>query len=66
MEKYLNVPDLCRYIYKSESYVYKMVGKKQIPYCKVGNRLLFERVEIDKWVRTGYVSDDSLPELPDF
>jgi len=64
-QKYLNVTDLCRYIYKSESYVYKMVGKKQIPFHKVGRQLLFEISQIDKWVKSGYVDVDNLPDLPD-
>lgn len=62
----MNVPDLCKYIYKSESYVYKMVGKKQIPFHRVGKQLLFEISEIDKWIKTGYIMNDNLPELPDF
>lgn len=65
-EKYLNVTDLCKYIYKSKSYVYKKVERNEIPFYKVGNTLLFERFEIDQWVRYGSMTSNDLPELPDF
>ena len=61
--KYLNVSDLCKYIYRSESSVRKMVMNKVIPFRKVGNRVLFIKEEIDQWVDNGYFANLALPEL---
>lgn len=61
--QYLNVPDLCKYIYMSESSVYKMVMKKTIPFRKVGSRVLFVKEEIDQWIDNGYVINLDLPAL---
>lgn len=59
--KYLNVKDLCKYIYRSESSVRKMVMRKEIPFRKVGSRVLFVEEEIDQWVDNGYIIKIELP-----
>ena len=62
--KFLDVPGLADYIHMSESYVYKMVSNKSIPYIKLGTRTLFERNQIDNWVRSGGTMEANLPSLP--
>ena len=61
---FFNVKDLCKYIYLSDSTIYKMVMNENIPYHKVGNRLLFHKEEIDMWVLNGCTMVCVVPELP--
>lgn len=63
---YLSVSDLGHYIYKSESWIYKMVRVNQIPFYKVGNRLLFQQTEIDNWIQKGSLPEVRIPDLPNF
>jgi excisionase family DNA binding protein len=62
--KFLDVQELTDYIHMSESYVYKMVSKNSIPHIKLGTRTLFERNQIDNWVRSGGRMEENLPSLP--
>jgi excisionase family DNA binding protein len=63
-KRFLNVQELAKYINMSESYMYKMVSKKLIPYIKLGTRTLFDRAQIDQWVINGGVMKETLPALP--
>jgi excisionase family DNA binding protein len=62
--KFLDVQELTDYIHMSPSYVYKMVSNKTIPHIKLGTRTLFERNQIDNWVRSGGRMEENLPSLP--
>lgn len=63
-KKYLNIDELSSYIYKSKSWIYKKVGTNEIPFIKLGNRILFEITEIDHWVKNDYVHDEiHLPNI---
>lgn len=62
--KFLSVQMLGEYIHFSKSSIYKMVGSNTIPYIKLGTRTLFEREQIDKWVKNGGRMDNDLPQLP--
>lgn len=64
--KFLSVKTLVEYIHFSKSSIYKMVANNSIPYIKVGTRTLFEREQIDKWVKNGGRMDRDLPYLPKF
>ena len=63
-KKFLDVQELTDYIHMSESYVYKKVSQNQIPHIKLGTRTLFERNQIDSWVRSGGRMEEGLPSLP--
>jgi hypothetical protein len=41
-----------------------MVSNNTIPHIKKGNRTIFDREQIDKWMLGG--STDELPEIPQF
>ena len=62
--KFLSVQMLGEYIHFSKSSIYKMVGNNSIPHIKLGTRTLFEREQIDKWVKNGGRMDNDLPQLP--
>lgn len=64
--KFLSVKMLVEYIHFSKSSIYKMVSNNSIPYIKVGTKTLFEREQIDKWVKNGGRMDRDLPHLPKF
>lgn len=61
---FLTVKMLTKYIHMSESTIYHWVNKEQIPYIKLGGRILFDREEIDRWVKSHGENNDELPELP--
>ena len=63
VKRYMNVTELSSYIFKSKSWIYKKVGKKEIPNIKLGNGLLFDVEEIDKWVRNDLTENFQIPEL---
>lgn len=63
-KRFLDVHELTEYIHMSESYVYKKVMKKAIPYIKLGTRTLFDKTQIDTWVINGGVLKEDLPALP--
>jgi excisionase family DNA binding protein len=52
MEKYLTVFELSKYIKRSTGATRNLVLRRKIPYRKVGGRLLFDKDEIDKWIKT--------------
>ena len=60
---FLTVRMLTKYIHVCESTVYHWVGKGTIPHIKLGGRILFDREEIDRWVR-GHGEANELPDLP--
>jgi len=60
----MTVQMLVNYIHLSKSTIYKMVSNNTIPHIKKGNRTIFDREQIDKWMLGG--STDELPEIPQF
>jgi excisionase family DNA binding protein len=54
--RYLNVLELASLLGISRLTVYDWVGQRRIPYFKAGRSLRFDRVQIDKWIKsTSYV-----------
>jgi len=45
-----NVKELAEYLNISESFLRKLIRFGKIPYNKLGSKLLFSKVEIDKWL----------------
>ena len=45
-----DVKEISRYLDVSVPYVRKLVRAKIIPYYKFGNRLKFDKIEINKWI----------------
>ena len=46
----LNVEELAKYLKRTPSSVRNLVMRRQLPFRKVGGRLLFFKEEIDKWI----------------
>ncbi|MGV3698282.1 helix-turn-helix domain-containing protein [Flavobacterium sp.] len=36
----------------SESKLYKLTAKKEIPFCRFNNKLVFNTLELEKWIQT--------------
>ena len=54
---FLTLPEAADFLGLKESYVYKLVFLKRLPYYKPhGGRLLFDRAELEALVRAGRVS----------
>lgn len=45
-----NIKELSSYLKVSISEIRKLVREKQIPNFRLGNRIMFDLVEINKWV----------------
>lgn len=47
----LNFSEAAQYLDISESHLYKLTSRKQVPhYCPQGKRLYFNRAELDRWL----------------
>lgn len=65
MKNYIDIKRLVDYLPLTKSTIYTMVNKKQIPYKKIGSKLIFDRDEIDEWVENGgkMIKQEGLPKL---
>lgn len=62
--KYMDTNLLSKYILISRSKIYKMVSDDRIPFHKIDNRTIFDKDEIDRWVKNNGICDNDLPQLP--
>lgn len=54
---FLSVEQACQLLGYSKGYIYKLTHKKQIPHYKPrGGKLLFDRLELETWIRQNRVS----------
>lgn len=52
--KFLNIKEAAEYLGYSVGYLYKLASRKKIPsYQPTGNKILFDKEEIEKWVKNG-------------
>jgi len=48
----LNFSEACQYLDISESHLYKLTSRKEIPhFCPQGKKLYFNRQELDRWLQ---------------
>ena len=52
-KKFMDLKSLVQYIPLTTSTIYTMVSKGKIPFHKIGQKLIFDKQEIDDWVRDG-------------
>lgn len=60
-ERYMTVEDLCLYLSVTRETVYRWIKQNKLPALRVGKRWMFQRVEIDNWVkadRGSKINDD--------
>lgn len=62
MEKrFFNIDQLTEYVMLSKSTIYKKVSNNEIPYIKIGKKVLFDKEQIDPWVLNGGIIPEELP-----
>ena len=62
-EKIMGVQDLCQYLKVDESWVYKQVSLKTIPFFKAGKYTRFRKSKIDRWIEENTIKPLSEPSL---
>lgn len=56
--KFITIKEAAEYLGYSVGYLYKLVSKKEIPfYQPTGSKILFDKNEIEKWVKNGKHED---------
>jgi len=64
-KRLLTVKEASEYLGISINALYCMVYRRQIPYVKIGKRLKFDKVALDKWIEknTVYSSDEKAEKI---
>ncbi len=57
-ERYMTVADICSYLSVTDETVYRWIKQNDLPAHRVGKRWMFQRQEVDAWVKSGKASDD--------
>jgi excisionase family DNA binding protein len=68
-KRYLSVKEVAEYLGRTEKSIYISVGRRQLPYRKLGKKLVFDRLEIDKFIAAlpGATFEDALAgKYPNF
>lgn len=58
-ERWLTVEDICAYLNVSNDTVYRWIEQNDMPAHKVGRRWMFQKQEIDDWVKEGKAAEKS-------
>ncbi|MBI5538923.1 MAG: helix-turn-helix domain-containing protein [Bacteroidia bacterium] len=53
LPEYLTIQELSEMINLAVPSIYGMVHRKQIPYVKRGKKLIFEKSQIEEWLKNG-------------
>ena len=52
MEKrYFDTKQIAQYLNRSPKSIRNLCFRQQIPHCKIGGRLIFDLIEIQKWIK---------------
>ena len=57
MDRLLNIEEVAIQIGLSKSTLYVYTCKKQIPYIKLGRRVMFDPKRIDRWIRERMIEE---------
>ncbi len=65
INKYMDIDSLIGYIPLTKSTVYSMVSRKQIPFKKIGKKLIFNKKDIDYWIDNNgrNIKNENIPTL---
>ena len=50
MEKIYTVPEVARYLKLSQSKVYNLVQRNEIPHIKIGRNVRIKESDLDRWL----------------
>ncbi|MDN4014246.1 MULTISPECIES: helix-turn-helix transcriptional regulator [Chryseobacterium] len=51
--RYMDLNSLIKYIPFTKATIYSKVNRNQIPFKKIGKKLIFSKEEIDRWIDEG-------------
>lgn len=60
-KKVYNTEELSKYLSISISTIRKLKRSNRIPYLRIGNKLLFQKESIDKWLNNLEAQEDKNP-----
>ncbi|WP_122893470.1 helix-turn-helix domain-containing protein [Arcobacter peruensis] len=55
--RWLTVDDICKYLSVTKDTVYKWIDTRNMPANKVGRKWMFQKSEVDRWVKSGKAAD---------
>ncbi|QTL47327.1 helix-turn-helix domain-containing protein [Priestia aryabhattai] len=58
IKRTLTVKETAQYIGVSKDLIYKMVRTKEIPFIRIGRRVLFRKESIDQWLHSQEIASD--------
>ena len=57
VNEYMNVTELSKFLKMSTSHIYRLTSTKKIPHIKLlGKKILFDKSEINNWLKSKSVS----------
>lgn len=57
LEPYLTIQDVCGYLKITNESLYAWIKSTDIPAHRVGKRWLFDKSELDAWIKSGRAAD---------
>lgn len=57
IEPYMTVNDVCRYLKITNESLYSWIKRSDIPAHRVGKRWLFDKAELDAWIKSGKAAE---------
>ena len=57
-DRWLTVDDICKYLSVTKDTIYKWIETRGMPANKVGRKWMFQKSEVDKWVKSGKAADE--------
>lgn len=57
-DRWLTVDDICKYLSVTKDTVYKWIETRSMPANKVGRKWMFQKSEVDAWVKSGKAADE--------
>jgi excisionase family DNA binding protein len=60
MDRLLTAEQVCDMLQITKRYLYRLTSEQRIPHYKMGQSLRFREREVDDWVKSRHVPEDSL------
>lgn len=57
-DRWLTVDDMSKYLSITKDTIYKWIETRNMPAHKVGRKWMFQKTEIDEWVKSGKAADE--------
>ena len=57
-EKWLTVEEIGSYLQVTKDTIYKWISHRNMPAHRVGKRWMFQRSEVDAWIKDGKAADN--------